>query len=185
MRSPLEAFTGIALSLLLVLTVSASAQGAETPGPYASVTGHVEAVSQHGGPDIVTSPTPPEEVVSNYVWTLALQTDDPRLSGSWVVNQSYNHFAADDVGGMFRHGIGRLTNDGGTWTSELRGYTKPGEHWHSNNHYMAWFTGEGGYEGFSAMLLMLPSGSGEWDIDGVIAQGPLPELPPLSDLPGD
>jgi len=185
MRAPLNASTGIVLSLLLVLTVPALAQGAETPGPYASVTGHVEAVSQHGGPDIVTSPTPPEEVVTNYVWTLELQTDEPRLSGSWVVNQSYNHFAADDVGGMFRHGIGRLTNDGGTWTSELRGYTKPGEEPYRNNHYMAWFTGEGGYEGFSAMLLMLPTRSGEWDIDGVIAQGPLPELPSLSDLPDD
>jgi hypothetical protein len=177
------AFTGsVALLLLLMPTASAAAQEAEatvtdTLEPYAPIAGQAWVARQDSGPNIVTSPTPPEEIATDYAWTLTLRTDDPRLSGTWATSQNYNHFTSDDVGGMTRHGIGRLTNEGGAWASEFRGFTKPGERWETGNHYMVWLTGEGGYEGLSAMLLMLPTGSGAWNVDGVIAPGPLPEPP--------
>ena len=67
-----------------------------------------------------------------------------------------------------------ITNDGGSWVSEFRGFTPGGD----RNHYLLLLSGEGGYEGLSAMLLMLPVGaSGEWEVEGVIAPDPLPEPP--------
>jgi len=41
---------------------------------------------------------------------------------------------------------------------------------------VAYFAGEGGYEGLSAMLLMVPN-AGNWVVDGVIIPGPMPEPP--------
>lgn len=46
----------------------------------------------------------------------------------------------------------------------------------TGNHYVTYLTGEGAYEGLSAMLLMIP-GTTVWNVDGVIAPGPLPEPP--------
>ena len=58
----------------------------------------------------------------------------------------------DDHSGSLRSGIGRLSNEGGSWSIEASGFSKPGESSFSQNHYALYLTGEGGYDGLSAML---------------------------------
>lgn len=77
---------------------------------------------------------------------------------------------------------GRLTNDGGSWRFEAQGFAQPGKSFASNNHYVGMYTGEGDYEGLSAMTFQLPTGTGMWDITGVLFPGPMPEYPPLPEL---
>ena len=80
-------------------------------------------------------------------------------------------------GGSVRTGIGRFANDGGSWAVESIAFNQPGISITDGSH-LAWaMTGEGGYEGLSAVLFVLPVGYHNWEVRGVIAPAPLPELP--------
>ena len=47
-------------------------------------------------------------------------------------------------------------------------------------------TGEGSYEGLSAVLFVLPTGGFHgWEVRGVIAPAPLPELPTSVEEPAE
>ena len=149
----------------------------ETPPPYAAITGKMWHGTQTRAADITTGSTPPQEVWTDYAWTLHLDTNDPRLSGPFETIQNlHQSMAGDRLSGSLRAGIGRLSHEDGSWTADFHGFSKPGHSSYNQNHYVAYFTGEGGYEGLSAMLLMVPN-AGNWVVDGVIIPGPMPEPP--------
>ena len=60
-------------------------------------------------------------------------------------------------GGSVRTGIGQLANDGGSGPSSRSPSTSRGQY--TDGSRLAWaMTGEGGYEGLSAVLFVLPVG---------------------------
>ena len=67
-------------------------------------------------------------------------------------------------------------NDGGSWSAEFRGFT-PVPALFIGNYYVNFFSGEGGYEGLSAMLWMEPIEGYNWAATGVIVPGAWPEPP--------
>jgi hypothetical protein len=191
-RTTLAVIAAVALSASLA--VGASAQSAEPdyevadPGalpPFAGVSGEMEGTAIVRVGDASIRDTLPEMVVTDDIYAASFETDDPRLSGTAKVNMNYIQFTTSELDGIVRSGLVTLTNDGGSWAGELRGFAKPGGSWHDSTHYAFFLTGEGGYAGLSAMLNMTPSGWGVWDIEGVIAPGPLPELPTSVDGPAE
>lgn len=183
-----------AVALLTSLAVGATAQEAESDRegssagdlpPYAGVSGQMEALTYDRAGDVVRRDTPPEMVATDDMYTAAFTTDDPRLTGTAKANTNYIQFTTSDRDGILRFGLMTITNDGGSWVGELRGFAAPGGSWHDTSHYVLTSNGEGGYEGLSAMLIMSPSGWGVWDIEGVIAPGPVPELPTSLEGPAE
>lgn len=150
--------------------------------PYAAISGKIwPAVSTHSASKDPEHP-PPQTLWHDWTWTLRNELSDPRLDGAYETNQDYLMFDGEDLlTGTLRSGIGRLTNEGGSWTSEFHGFSRPGTSNYSGNRYVNYFTGEGGYEGLTAMLVMIPDGS-YWAVDGVIGPGPMPEPPATLDL---
>lgn len=149
--------------------------------PYASITGQLRPGIATHVLDIRTDPATGRETGTDWAWRMELETNDPRLNGEYLNNHNYFLFEGDDRNsGSLRSGIGRVTNGGGSWSVEFHGFSKPGTNAIQANHYVAYLTGEGGYEGLSAMLITTPSGD-HWAVDGVIAPGPLPEAPTAVD----
>jgi hypothetical protein len=100
-----------------------------------------------------------------------LELSDPRLSGEvWSVHD-YRDFNGYSSGARVTSATMGIDNDGGSWAGTIRGYEVPGnDDWHA----VIDLTGSGGYEGLSAMLMMLDQGS-YWDIQGMVYPGePLP-----------
>ena len=167
--------TGVALALSAWLTAPVTAEEAEgtataDPMAPATVTGTFVPVGSNQVSSSIPGEQPVQTVTENYGWTLRWETDDPRLSGDFETNQtshSYSRFVA------LRNGIGRLTNEGGSWLVEFQGFTHGG---HPNNYYANYLVGEGEYEGLTAIVLALPAPTA-WELTGVIAPGPLPEPP--------
>ncbi len=160
-------------------SVPGAEQGAEpastTPDVRtpAEVTGVIKEVRRNQPSEVVQSPTeftssPFVTVTTNFGYTMLMETDDPRLSGTYETNQTSQQYGT--TGGV-RTGIGRLANEGGSWASEFRGLSALG-----GVTFVHFLTGEGGYEGVSAMLLTLPAESG-WEVTGFVAPDPLPAPP--------
>jgi hypothetical protein len=76
-----------------------------------------------------------------------------------------------------------LANDGGSWLVESLAFNQPGDSIVDGAYYALAMTGQGGYEGLSAVLFILPAGSLEWEVRGVIAPAPLPEPPTSVEAP--
>ena len=89
-----------------------------------------------------------------------------------------------DTGGAVESGIGLISNDDGSWAYELRGFAKPGDSSWRESHFALYLTGEGGYEGLSGMLWLDPVPGSHWELEGVIAPGPMPE-PPAALVPAE
>lgn len=148
--------------------------------PYAAVTGKVWPGSSTYGPDRDGDYDGPGALWRDWAWDLRIEANDPRLNGLFPTNQNYLLFDSSEevVGfsGSLRTTIGTLENEGGSWTQTGYGFSKPGWSSYGSNNYVLFLTGEDGYEGLTAMLFMVPAGS-YWQLDGVIAPGPFPELP--------
>lgn len=149
--------------------------------PYAAVTGKMWPGANTYGPTKDPDHPGPGTLWRDWVWELRLEVDDPRLNGPFRTNQNYLLFEDDsrdayNSRGSLRTTIGTLENEGGSWTQAGYGFSKPGSSSYSANNYVLFFTGEGGYEGLTVMLFMVPAGS-YWQLDGVIAPGPFPEQP--------
>ncbi len=145
--------------------------------PYAAINGKMLAGPNTHLPDMEIDPTTGRGTGNDYAWTMSLETNDPRLDGPFLSNHDYLVFEGEDpFSGSLRNGIGTLSNEGGSWSVEFHGFSKPGQSNITSDYYVTYLTGEGGYEGLSAMLLSVPAGS-YWAVDGVIAPGPMPEPP--------
>lgn len=144
--------------------------------PYAAVSGSARGVSA-GGTDVTLSDTLPEVRASGHRAVVTFTMDDPRLSGRWEGTQNIHQFVRDDHGAV-RAGTARLANDGGSWAITFTGFTPPGAPDNlSANHYHMLFSGEDGYEGLSAIIVVNPVGTAEWELKGVIFPGPMPPYP--------
>jgi hypothetical protein len=164
---------GIVAAVLLAPTSVAAqddeaATEADAMAP-AVVTGTVRVVGPNQSPKSEPASPPIVVAMSNDGWTVQLATDDPRLSGKWEVNHNY---AVYDGAVKVITAIGHLANEGGSWATESHGFSPGG----GGNLYANYYTGEDGYEGLSAMLLMRPAPGG-WEVQGVIAPGAWPEPP--------
>lgn len=182
----------VALVLLVSMAQATTAQDAEQRPPagsdkallpYAGISGHFLPDGQVGSFDIISNPEPPKELWRGWAWSGRIVTNDPRLTCDAVINQNADHFEPGWSGGAVRTGISRCENEGGHWTVESVGFTKPDVSITVGNYYAQVWTGHGGYEGLSAVLIWMPSGYHAWDIEGVIAPGPLPEPPTSVEAP--
>jgi len=163
---------------------SPSATADETLEPVAAITGRIVPGRVTREADEVTQPTLPETIWSDYVWSFVSDTNDQRLNGMFEFTQNLYLFRADDrSSGSVHSGVGRITNDDGSWVSEFHGFSQPGKDAYLNPNFALQFTGQGGYEGLSAMLLMTPVPGSHWDVEGIIFPGSMPELPPSVDPP--
>ena len=125
----------------------------------------------------VKNPEPPMQLWLDWRNRARLVTNDPRLDTEGILNQNYMGFEPGYSGGSVRTGIGQMANDGGSWLVEALGFNQPGDSIVDGTYYALAMTGQGGYEGLSAVLFTQPAGSGAWDVRGVIAPAPLPEPP--------
>ncbi len=164
-------------------TESASPEVAiEDLPPSVAVTGKMKALDDTRLATQDPDHPGPGTLWHDWAWDLSIEVDDPRLNGLYRTNQDYMLFeGTDDYSGSLRTVVGTVENEGGSWTSVAHGFNKPRTSLYQSGHYVAYFSGEGGYEGLSAMLLVIPAGS-YWALDGVIGPGPLPE-PPASVSP--
>lgn len=175
----------ITLALLLTIastTVAQVPEASQPPAelqelpPYAAIEGQMFIGAALGYTE-VRNPEPPRQLWLDWRNRGRLETNDPRLDVEGVLNQHYMGFEPGFGGGSVRTGIGRFSNDGGSWAVESIGFNQPGVSITDGSH-LAWaMTGEGGYEGLSAVLFILPVGYHGWEVRGVIAPAPLPALP--------
>lgn len=186
MRTPRSMSIGaVATALLLSIAGTTFAQDQEPSQlpeevqdlpPYAAIEGRLVWLGGLGYTE-VRNPEPPRQLWLDWRNRGRLETNDPRLDVEGVLNQNYMGFEPGYSGGSVRTGIGRFANDEGSWSYESIGFNQPGVSIARGGHYALAMTGEGGYEGLSAVLFILPVGSHAWDVHGVIAPAPLPELP--------
>ena len=179
MRTLRLSLIGTVIVALLASVSGVSIAQDDAAAEYAAVTGTMIVLREGAGPEVATSPDVPQESGTGWVFEVHLYSSDPRLSGDAVVGHNYYAFVPGPTGGRVWSVAGRLANDGGSWLLEGQGFAQPGEDWSSGNHYALRLTGEGGYEDFSAMLLTLPTGEGQWDLKGVLFPGSMPEYPAL------
>ena len=178
----------VALALLVSVastTVAQDPEPSQPPGepqglpPYAAIEGKVFPGAGLGYTQVM-NPAPPKQLWFDWRNRGRLETNDPRLDVEGVLNQNYMGFEVGYDGGSVRTGIGRFANDGGSWLIESLGFNQPGVSIVEGGHYAWAMTGEGGYEGLSAVLFILPVGPQVWEVRGVIAPAPLPD-PPTSE----
>ena len=174
----------VAVLLLLILSGAAAtvvAQDEALPAFTAiSGTAAADPMSVSGSVVIEETTSVPHAFAEGYGAVISLRADDSRLSGTYETTQDYIQLAPGLEGGFIRAGRGRITNEGGSWLTDFRGFTPPGSHPVSGNTYFTLHTGEGGYAGLSAMTVWQPSGMGAWTFEGVLFPGSMPNLPPLA-----
>lgn len=173
------------LAVLVVIAFIGAAGGAataqeETGLEYTTITGTAAAGTRTAEPDITAGATVPQEIAMGMGYRSFMHTSDPRLCGRFENIQNYYGLAGGSTGGAVRTGTGRLSNAGGSWLADFQGFTKPDADALSSTYYLTRFEGEGDYEGLSAVTLWLPSGTGRWDIEGVLFPG---EMPPMPEVP--
>ena len=176
---------GVVTLALLGSVSGASMAQDDAEAEYAAITGTMGVVRSVTSPEIVTSPNVPQESGTGWVFEVVVRSSDPRLAGDAVADHNYYAFVPGATGGRVWSVAGRLTNDGGSWLLEGQGFAQPDEDFTSNNHYVFRYTGESGYEGLSAMAFALPTGMGQWDIEGVLFPGPMPDFPDYPEPPAE
>jgi len=119
------------------------------------------------------------------VYVDPIEMDDPRLSGTlW---QAWSRDALRNTSGGRYGAFGQLisatieiTNDEGSWVGKSRGYIHPET---SHMHFQIDLAGTGAYEGYSALLYA--KGPSDWDVEGLIFPGPLPDFPGPVEVPAE
>ena len=105
------------------------------------------------------------------LWSGELRMDDPRLSVSGQVRLNEYSFG----NGGPKSWTGHFENEDGWWTAQARAYTALGG---GGWHHQILLTGQGGYEGLSAILSADQEAvSGFLDVRGAIFTGDMPPLP--------
>jgi hypothetical protein len=145
-------------------------------GGYRGVLSHVT-----GGMDPGESELGPfgSQTRGYHLSSMALETNDPRMSGTQETFLNANNFAystdAGLVSGRVHTTTDRIVTDEGWWDQTAWGYTHPDT---GGMHYVNQLTGHGAYEGLSAIDFVSQDGPG-LDRTGVIFPGELPAYPEL------
>jgi hypothetical protein len=114
--------------------------------------------------------SPLDFATNNFGLTFEVDMDDPRLSGELETNRNLQTY---DSGVYVGTGVGHLTNEGGSWDVAIRSFYDPV----MAGRQVMTLTGDGGYEGLHAMLLLRMGGPVGWEVEGVIVPDPMPEPP--------
>jgi hypothetical protein len=106
-------------------------------------------------------------------WTVRMETDDPQMSG--VSTGYHNVYVVGPDDTDLRTYNARLFTKEGSWLETGRGYQDPRT---TGIHYQSYMTGEGAYEGLSAIRSCgQETFSPVFRCEGVIFEGGLPEAP--------
>jgi len=108
---------------------------------------------------------------------LDLALDDSRLT----INETeaivkLDHFLPPEGGSLLAAAIRARNDDGGGWSGSMRGFGDPAEPPFEAEYNLLELTGEGAYDGVSAILFSTPDplterdefGSGSWSVEGIL-----------------
>ena len=121
--------------------------------------------------DPVMSETPEgiqagDGLVTVHTW----DTNDARLNGDVTRTVSFRFDSSFSNG--IESSVMELTNDGGSWVGEERGYGTP-----AGGGGFSALSGRGGYEGLTAYIVRGPNEGDGWDLNGIIFPAAMPEVP--------
>ena len=114
----------------------------------------------------------PEGVLvgEDFVFLHGWDTSDPRLDGEMTRTVNFRHIPDTATIESLTY---ELTNDGGSWVGDGRGYSGPSD----ASGFVA-LSGRGGYEGLSAFIVHEGDvDRGYWDLRGIIFPSDTPEIP--------
>ena len=189
--------SAMTIGLLATSATVVAAQTEESPsGTFFSGTVSFEELESTGGwqfgmlPDALCPNGEPANLVVNDVeYGMLVETTDPRISGVMDAAISSLSCVEDDwfTASTFAAEY-RLTNDEGSWTGDGVGYIARELDFGDPRSagFMHRFTGEGAYEGLTAIMLRQRNqfnedGPPTHQVNGVIVAG---DLPPASDFEG-
>ena len=97
-----------------------------------------------------------------------IEASDSRISGDWEQVLAVRVFDPEGDGAVLQTATVRVENDGGSWSGTYSG-------WAGGPSSQGWnvLTGEGGYDGLTAVF----SQSGEGALEGLIVPGVAPAVP--------
>ena len=160
------------ISILAVGLLAGSAVGvaAQDEEAAAEVTGRATFVEGLLA-DPVMSETPEgiqagDGLVTVHTW----DTNDARLNGD--VTRTVNFRFDSSFTNGIESSVMELTNDGGSWVGDERGYGALG----GGGGFSA-LSGRGGYEGLTAYIVRGPNEGDGWDLNGIIFPAAMPEVP--------
>jgi hypothetical protein len=152
-------------------SVSVAPPGAETPAVSmepASFTGTVRAWDKSAYETEIL----PDRTIDRWMVGFENEMSDPRLSG---VGEAMDYLETIPSGAhaFFSHtGVGRLTNDGGTFAVECTGAGR----YDSEGYIACWYEGLEGYDGLTAFMLMRQRDPGGFDAEGWVYPAKRPPL---------
>lgn len=166
----------LVLSLLAASAVAVAARDEETAAGTASFTGSVS-----GGPalDVETTETDLPNgftAVDGYTYRNTWESSDGRLTGD-VTGVTNNVVPAPPTGGLpdiIMSLAIELTNDGGSWLGEGRGFGSADLDFVKEMYTLA---GQGGYEGLTAYVIVETTNPGRSTLSGIIFPTAMPEVP--------
>ena len=104
-------------------------------------------------------------------YRMPVEANDPRLSGELWSIHSWDTYR--DSQGSVIVGRAGIDNETGAWQGTFHGYATPPS---ERIYYQMDLSGEGDYEGLSAMLFIIDNGT-SFDVEGMVFSGELPPLP--------
>ena len=165
----------LAMGLLAGSTMGAGAQDVEDPGPAAYVHGFFHGVDCCGDEVETFDDAGNRLTLRGMTGSGTSEMDDPRLSGVWKDTVSVDEFPQLDADERVEIHWGELTitNDEGTWAGTWAS-TYDSESVSETPLIQYRLTGDGAYEGLSAILSITDSGWPRSAVAGAIFPGPLP-----------
>jgi hypothetical protein len=160
----------LAVGLLAGSAVGVAAQD-EASMEAAAVTGRATFVQSEPLVEPEFSETPDGVFVGDgmvvvHIW----DTDDPRLDGEATRTVNFR-FDTDFTNGIESEAM-VLTNDGGSWVGDGRGYNAAGD----GSGFVA-LQGRDGYDGLTAFIAHGPNTGTYWELEGIIFPAERPEFP--------
>ncbi len=165
----------LAIGLLAGSAMGSGAQGAGEPGPAAYVHGFFDGVGCCGDEVETFDDEGNRLTLRGMTGSGTSEMDDPRLSGVWENTVSVDEFAQLDTDERVEIHWGELTitNDEGTWAGT---WTQTYDSMAVSDTPLIQYhlTGDGAYEGLSAILSVTSSGWPRSAVAGAIFPGPMP-----------
>ena len=159
----------LAVGLLAGSTVGVAAQDEASTLP-AEVTGRATFVEGLLVEPVMSETPEGIQVGDGLVTVHTWDTNDSRLNGD--VTRTVNFRFDSDFTNGIESSVMELTNDGGSWVGDERGYGTP-----SGGGGFSALSGRGGYEGLTAYLVRGPNEGDGWDLKGIIFPSEGPPVP--------
>jgi hypothetical protein len=151
-----------------------SVEMSRAPAP---VTGSIVGVEVLTGDNSFFDDTDQTIPIRDELMWFDLALDDSRLT----INETeaivkLDHFLPPEGGSLLAAAIRARNDDGGGWSGSMRGFGDPAEPPFEAEYNLLELTGEGAYDGVSAILFSTPDplterdefGSGSWSVEGIL-----------------